>query len=199
MLKLVSMNNFQVLLALSMLIFFSACQKDSNNANHGTMLIQVDSIPQTVTNIDVDNTLLHLEQYTVAGRRLDIRATIGNATLTLSASNWDFQTPPTDGILTKTYDTNTDLHKGPNQICGVHQSIPFCDGGLATYVINGRTFSSQKMDNKPHGAIVITQNNTAKKTISGTFDVLVRDFLQPNAQPIHLTGTFSDVSYKVVP
>lgn len=200
--NLLSMNKFQILLSLALLIFFSACQKDpnpTNNTTQGSMTLSIDGVAQTPTNFSTSNTLLHLEQYGEAARRLDIRATIGNATLILSTSNWDFQNPPTNGMLIKTYDTNTESGTGPNQTCRVNNSITYCDGGLVTYMTNGRNFVSQNIDNEPTGAIVIAQNNTVDKTISGTFDFKVKDFLQPNAQPVHMTGTFTDLPYRVLP
>jgi len=199
MLKLTSMSKFQIVLTLFALIFFTSCQKDPNNNNtvQGSMTIEIDSVSQTPTNFSTNNTLISVEEYGEMGRRFDIRANIGSDQLIISASNWDFQNPPAGGILTKTYDTNTSGGTGPNQYCEVRQ-VTFCDGGLATYISNGTNHVSQSMSSEPTGAITITQNNTVDKTISGTIDVKVIDFIQQNAQPIRITGTFTDLPYRVL-
>jgi len=43
-----------------------------------------------------------------------------------------------------------------------------------------------------------TQNNTADKTVSGTFDFKVNNFAQPTATPKQITGTFTDLPYSVL-
>lgn len=196
------MNKFSILLTLCLLTLFSACQKDSsttpNNTIQGSMTLEIDGVTQTPTNFSTNNTLLRVQEFGETGRRLDIRANVGNDMLIISASNWDFQNPPTDGILIKTYDTNTSGGIGPNQSCTQMSGITYCDGGLGTYTTGGAPMMSQTLSNEPTGSIVITQNNTTDKTVSGTFDFKVKDFTQPTATPTHITGTFTDLPYSVL-
>ncbi|BDS15483.1 DUF6252 family protein [Aureispira anguillae] len=100
--------------------------------------------------------------------------------------------------ITKIYETNTDGASGQHKTCVTNQSITYCDGALATYTTNGKNLVSEKMLNEPFGTITISQNNTTDKTISGTFDFKVKDFFQPTAQPVHMTGSFSDLPYTVL-
>lgn len=191
-----SMSKSQVVFALFLLTFFFSCQPDPNINPGGTMTIEVDGVTQTVTSFN--NTLLSLQQAGEIGRRLDLRASIGSDMLILSASNWDLQNPPTDGLLTKIYDTNTNGTIAPNQTCLVSSGTTYCDSGLGTYMLSGTTYISEDISNEPTGAITISQNNATDKTVSGTFDFKVQNILQSSSQPKHITGSFSNLSYTVL-
>ena len=95
------------------------------------MTIEIDGVAQTTTGFN--NTLISLTQNGEVGRRLDLRANIGSDMLIITVSNWDFQNPPNDGVLTKIYETNTIGNLTTNKVCTTRPTGNFCDGGLGTY------------------------------------------------------------------
>lgn len=197
--KLTSMSKSQIVFSLFLLTFFFSCEKDtstSNNTNPGTMTIEIDGVVQTPTSFN--NTLLSLQQNGETGRRLDLRASIGSDMLIVTVANWNFQSPPTDGIITKIYDTNTNGTVGPNQSCTSLSGGTFCDSGLGTYIASGATFLSATMSSEPTGTITVSANNTTDKTVSGTFNFKVKQFGQSSAQPMVVTGSFSNLLYTVL-
>lgn len=191
------MYKFHVLISLVLFTFIS-CQKESATTNPpaSTMTIELDGVAQTTTGFN--NTLLFLQQNGEDGRRLDLRANIGSNMFILSASNWDFQNPPADGILSKIYETNTVNNTPIYRSCTMRPAGNLCDAGLATYTANGLTYMSGNIAGEPMGSFTITQNNTTDKTVTGTFDIKVVNLIQPSSTPLHFTGSFSDLSYTVL-
>lgn len=193
------MNRFLIAGTLLVMTSFFSCQKESTptpNTNQGSMTLEIDGMAQTITSFN--NTLLFLQQHGEDGRRMDLRANIGSDMLILSVSNWDLQNPPTDGILTKIYDTNTNGNIGSHQSCTMRPAGNLCDSGLGTYIVGGANQMSMNIQNEPEGSITFSQNNTTDKTVSGTFDFMVVHVTQPNAQPVHITGSFTDLSYTLL-
>lgn len=188
-----------ILFSFFLLVLFASCQKESTTTTTTpTMSVEIDGTAQTATNFN--NTLIKVQQNGEDGRRLDLRANIGSDMLIISVSNWDFQNPPTDGILTKVYDTNTTAYGGlgPNKSCTTRPAGNLCDSGLGTYTIGSATWMSENMPNEPRGTITITANDDANKTVSGTFDFKVVEVSNPNNTPKHFTGSFSNMSYTVI-
>ena len=180
-----------LLYALLGLVVFS-CQPDPNDpGSNGKMTVEKDGVSFTIT--EFNNSLLGEQQLTEFGRRLDLRANVDGGTLVISVSNWDFQNPPEDGIITKTYDTNTDF-EGTHEVCKETANASFCDGGMGTYIIGGTNYISEGFNSQPEGEIIITENDPVALTVSGTFDFEVFD-LFGQGDLIHFKGTFTDLKY----
>jgi hypothetical protein len=155
----------------------------------------MDGVAQTATNFN--NTLLVYPQNGSEERRLDLRADLGDDLFIVSVSNWAFQNPPENGIVTKVYDTNVSANggMGPNRVCNSTSSGNLCDAGLGSYMVDGITSMSENLSGEPTGTITITENNAADRTVSGTFDFKVSSMIPPNTTPVHFTGSFTDLSY----
>jgi hypothetical protein len=159
------------------------------------MTVEVDGVTTTTSNFN--NTLLHLTENGEDWRRLDIRTSIdGSNSLILSIANWDAQNPPEDGVVVKTYDTNTNGMGGPNEDCVTIESNTHCDGATATFTYNGTTHVSETMTNEPNGSITITDINTSDLTVSGTFDFKVTNL--QGTQQFEITGNFTNQQYTVL-
>jgi hypothetical protein len=195
------MKIIQIILSLSLLLLFGACQPESTitpNTNSGSMTIEMDGVTQTVTNFDNNNTLIKYQQQGEKGRRLDLRANIGNDMFIITVQNWDVQNPPSDGIVVKNYDVNWIPNTPLYQTCIQGNLANLCDDGLGTYTSGGIDHMSFNLPNEPLGIITISENNDADKTVSGTFDFKVQNLIQPSSTPITFTGSFSDLPYTVI-
>jgi len=185
------MKNWIFISVLALFIF--SCGEDDTETpimNEASMEVIKDGVMFTAT--DFNNTLLEENQGGEIGRRLDLRANVDNGFLIVTISNWDWQNPPENGVLTKSYDTNVD-DIGPNTDCMMTSSFTFCDGGLGTYLINNETFISEGIDDEESGVITITANDATNRTVSGTFDFIVGNFI--TNENITLSGTFSNLRY----
>ncbi|MEM9822806.1 MAG: hypothetical protein AAF985_17125, partial [Bacteroidota bacterium] len=163
--------NFLILISL----FLFSCgsgsdgEDDPGEMMNGTMTVIKDGVSFEIE--ATNNTLLSEVQSGNEGRRLDIRCNVDGGTLFISVSNWDFQNPPVDGILTKTYKTNEQDPSTTNSSCMDVGNFTLCDGALGTYTV-GTTeiYTSEGFDIDEEGTITITGNDPSNKRVSGTFE-----------------------------
>nr|WP_321245582.1 hypothetical protein [uncultured Psychroserpens sp.] len=187
---------FLVLVLITLSIV--SCSSDDGNApssNDEEQSFTVIRDGVTFQGENINNTLIRTTQNDQGARRLDLRCDFDGGTLVLSISNWEFQNPPDEGVVEKSYNTNTDM--GPDTECETIDSITFCDEALVTYLIGNDVYISELNDSDIIGDITIVSNNSQDKRITGTFDVLLRDFNGGEEEVyIEHSGTF-DVSYIV--
>lgn len=185
------------LIFLSCLILsIVSCKKDDpeemKTTNDAVMEVEKNGTSYTIT--DFTNTLLSQPQGGQTGRRLDLRGDVDGGTLILSIANWDWQNPPENGILEKTYDTNEDFEVGPNAQCMDINGGTYCDTGLGTYLVsNSTTYTSEGIEDESFGSITIIENDPSEKTVSGNFDFTVIEFF--TEEKITFKGTFSNLKY----
>ncbi len=181
-------------------LFFFSCGNDDEtspqNADQGTMTVTKNGDTFEIT--EFTNRIIIAEQGGREGRQLSLNCEVDGGSLFVSVSNWDFQNPPVNGIVVKSYPTNEDaFDPGPDTDCIDDPNFTFCDGGEVTYSKDGTTFYSDFLDDDNYrGIITISDNDTDKRTVSGSFDVKIEAF--PPTDPvssISLSGTFSDVKY----
>ena len=108
------MKNVLVFLLLSLCLF--SCGNDdiieNVNTEEGIMEVEKNGVLFTVTSFN--NTLEEVVEEGEVARRLDIRGEVDGGTLFVSISNWDWQNPPANGVLEKSYDTDDTFDVGPN-------------------------------------------------------------------------------------
>ncbi|PKP21494.1 MAG: hypothetical protein CVU05_06640 [Bacteroidetes bacterium HGW-Bacteroidetes-21] len=135
-----------------------------------------------------NNTLVSASQSGQSGNRMDIRGTFdSNKTLILSVSNWDWQNPPTNGVLVKKYDTQV---SGPNADCQTISGTMYCDGALGTYMFGSDYHMTISQD---AGYIEITSCDPTSKKVSGNFYFLASDISETVFDTIQ--GTFTNQVY----
>lgn len=186
------------LLTLVVLAFtiFSCSSDDGDSPSDGTQSFTVIRDGVTFQGENINNTLILTSQGDQEARRLDLRCDFDGGTFVLSISNWEFQNPAADGVVVKSYNTNTDI--GPDTDCETINGSTYCDEALVTYLIDQDVFISELNDNDQIGTITITGNNSEAKTVTGTFNVLLSDFNGgENEVYIEHTGTFNNLSYTV--
>ncbi|MEL6834712.1 MAG: hypothetical protein AAFP77_17075 [Bacteroidota bacterium] len=186
------------LIAILLLAFSCNGDDDPSPSDMSSMTVVKDGETFTIT--DFNNTLLKEEMQGEPGRRLDLRCDVDGGQFILSVSNWDFQNPPEDGIVIKSYASNEDPFDLPaNSVteCMDGGNFTFCDGALGTYIIDNVIYSSEMSDDNFVSIITITENDDANRTVSGTFDIKVQSFGTNPASFIEFTGSFTDLEYTV--
>ncbi len=182
-----------MLLCLGVLLFLPSCKEDEavvEEEEQAVLEIKKDGTDYTIS--EFNNTLVDAEQNGQLGRRMDIRCEVGGGTLILSISNWSWQNPPEDGIISKTYATNSNGYISTNTAC----SGAFCDGGLGTYNFDGGAYFSDGITEEEEGQIIISSNDTEKKEVSGSVDIIVKNFALD--EQVEFKGTFKNLPYTVL-
>jgi hypothetical protein len=181
---------FQCVLVVTLLATLSCSKDETNNTN-----MKVVKNGTTFTTTSVNATFLIAEELGELVRRLDITATIDGGLFTITVSNWDWQNPPVDGIITKKYDTNANVVAGPNTKCKIVGDVGYCDSGLGTYIYKSDIYSSFDLESEENGLITITQNDPGNKTVSGTFEFITSTF---SGEKITFSGTFDNIKYRKI-
>lgn len=181
---------FSLAAIVTLAIQFFGCSKDEETK--ASMSITVDGIAQPVS---ILSTVLVFEaQEDHEGRAMQTTAQSNSNLLTVGISNWDFQNPPINGILQKTY---YDVEEGSlteNADCLEEGDIMYCDGYLITYTVNNETFYSA-MDDEYEGTLTVTKCDVKNKKISGEFSCKL---VSVDENEIIMTGKFQNLSYLVL-
>lgn len=182
---------------LALAFVFTFCG-DDDKASTPQVTFTIDGASQKV---QAFSGILRSEiQYDHEGRALNITA-VGenNKTLSVAVSNWDFQNPPDNGILTGEYDATFDFEEteeeNPYAEClELEDGVTLCDGGLVS-LISGNDFYTSVFDGNTAATITITKCDASKHTVSGTFTAKVAGF--DGVQQYTMTGTFDNLTYIV--
>lgn len=192
------MKRTMFFVALAMLM---ACKKDdpketapatpppAANSCPGAMTLSIDGVSQSVSSYN--NSLIFFEDGDLSSRRMDIRASIGSRMVILTISNMDWQNPPTDGVVVKTY--NADMMSGD---CRAYQGTTYCDGMLGTYMVNDTTVYMTAEGNIP-GYITVTSIDGANTKVSGNFNFSVIDMFN-GTDTMVVSGTFTNQCYTLM-
>jgi hypothetical protein len=119
--------------------------------------------------------------------------------LSIAVSNWDFQNPPDNGILTGDYDAAWDYknsgEENPRANClPLEGGLTLCDGGLVTMHFENDTYSSVFNGNTA-ATIIISKCDPRRRTVSGKFNASVG--LPDGTRQYTVTGSFENVVYTV--
>jgi hypothetical protein len=140
--------------------------------------------------------------YDHEGRTLYITAANGSSImLSIAIANWDFQNPPNNGLVEKTYDATFDYESGSDnefasclELTGNNADVHLCDGALVTYIGESDIYFSA-FDNNTQATVTLTDCNPSKKTMSGTFTAKVQNFSEDD--DFVITGEFKNVKYSI--
>ena len=186
-----------LLILISLIVLASSCKKEDDpdvpEESQGTMTVVMNGVTYEQTKFN--NTLLSETQAGQKGKRLDLRTTLNGGTFVVTISNWDWQNPPKAGVLSKTYDIETE---GYYTQCKDIGDINFCDGALGSYILN--VMKQYMTYDAPYdsatGFIRIDKCDAANKKVSGAFDFVAEDLFEGDTIAFH--GTFKDLVYRVI-
>lgn len=183
------------LLFIITILSFFGCSDDETNSS---MTLTIDGEKEKV--VTINGVLAFEEQYEHEGRGLNLTGVLSNGDyVVVSVSNWDFQSPPTNGVIEKTYYNVFDGGEGMESATCLDLDdgiTSLCDGGLFTYLIEGEAeIYTSAFDEDVNGYIEITDNNSKNKKISGNFDLVVVGI--GNEVEHRMTGSFKNVNYFV--
>ena len=195
------------LLIIAFIILAIACDRTEDDMDTLTpdpvMELQINNRDSIRTITEFSNSLsLFDNQNGQSGRTLRLTCAVDTGVFILNITNLDWQDPPTNGVLIKTYGTNVN---GSSQNISCQTDNPnTCDSAMAEYhtsfisedvdfPIANIHLSEQIMD-APEGTITITEVNSVSGWVSGRFDVRVASILAPSDQ-ITFKGTFSHLNY----
>lgn len=119
--------------------------------------------------------------------------------LSIAVSNWDFQNPPDNGILTGEYDVAWDYetNEGENPLANClsfEDGLTLCDGGLVNLYMENDHYSSVFYGNTA-ASITISKCDPSSRTVSGTFNTKVG--LLDGTKQHTVTGSFENVNYTI--
>ena len=119
--------------------------------------------------------------------------------LTIVVSNWDFQDPPHNGVLSGKYDAAWDYkntgEENPSASCfSLENGLTLCDGGLVTLYTENDVYSSV-FDGNTAATITISKCDVSSNTVSGTFNAKVGPLNGPHLHTVN--GSFENVKYTI--
>lgn len=128
---------------------------------------------------------------------LRIEGMIDEDMISVGISNWDFQEPPDNALLTKEYynifSELDDLAVGEQtETCmRTSSNTQVCEGTLINFFQGDKVFSSYSSE-----AVVITLTKCDGKRVSGTFDITL---ISPHNESEHivLSGSLTDLRYVI--
>ena len=133
-------------------------------------------------------------------RTFSITNWISGVKLYISITNYNWQNPPEEGILVKSYNSNVNGSSEFN-VCGEGQLDDECDKAFLRYSSNsGYPFIESNITNgdvfEP-GVVEITYCDTINKVISGTFDATLTPTFFESGDTTHFSGSFENLPYTI--
>ena len=186
------------LLILTIPFVFTFCDDDDKGSDP-EVAFAIDGVSQNVRGI---SGILRSEiQYNHEGRALNITAVTNDyKTLSVLVSNWDFQNPPDNGILTGEYDATfdyqrTDVENPFGDCLQLEGNVMLCDGGLVS-LISASKFYTSVFDGNTEASITISKCDAPNRTVSGTFSAIISEF--DGVEQFTISGSFTNVKYIVL-
>ena len=171
---------------------------DDDDKNAPQFSFTIDGVAQEV---QITSGILRSEiQHDHEGRALNITAVVkNNKTLSVAVSNWDFQNPPANGVLTGEYDATWDFEnteeENPFANClSLEGGVTLCDGGLVSLISEGNFYTSV-FDGPTDATITISKCDASKRTVSGSFTAKIAGF--DGVHQYTVTGNFENLAYIV--
>jgi len=187
------MKNVLVFLLLSLCLFSCGNDDSIENVNTEEAIMEVEKNGVLFTVTSFNNTLEEVVEEGEVARRLDIRGEVDGGTLFVSISNWDWQNPPANGVLEKSYDTDDTFDVGPNTECLAASNVTYCDTGLGTYLVGTNIYMTGISEEAEAGTITISKNDSNNRTVSGSFEFVSSDLFM--TEEFSFKGTFRNLKY----
>ena len=187
---------FPLYFLLFLIIF--ACDSDDDSMSSSSMVVEKNGVTYSI-----DSYYNSVSKVTENGNTqtyLHIRGGLDDGHLVLEVSNWDWQNPPENGILTKTYDTNNEVRGnnadvGPNTDCTLEDEIFYCDRSEGLFIIGEYTYATAYVEDGDRGRIQILENDTINQTVSGSFEFVTYSYW--TKEYISFDGTFENLEYVI--
>ena len=169
---------------------FFACSDDDDEMQSEEASLSITKNGQTVAFAEGNHSLIY-QDFGVISNSLYLRFEVDGGMLVLAVGNWEWQNPPTDGVLEKSYSTTV---AGTGSSCQIIGGADLCDSGALSYQVGDLLYIGD--DNLKESFIHITDNDGENKIVSGSFDLEVRSF-DDETDIIELNGTFENLTYVI--
>ena len=168
----------------------SGCGDDESPS--ASMTLTIDDVKVKITT--VTGVLIFSDESGHEARTLNLTGVTNHGDyLSIQVTNWDFQSPPVNGLVAKKYYNLFDGEEGIESAdCLEVGDVTLCDAGLVTFMPDAEEeIYTSAFDEDIAGVIEITSSKGKK--VSGTFDVILTGF--SNEVDLHAKGTFKNVGY----
>jgi hypothetical protein len=185
------MKYYIALAVLLKAFVFSGCDDDEEDTGSFTMTVQ-----GTEKNVTVKQATLTVSggQNSSSGQSshtLRIAAMVGEDSIYVGVSNWEFQEPPDNAVFTKDY---YNVFSDNEELC--HQAsgnVVACEGVLIKYMTGDKLFGSYHKDD---ATLILHISKCDGQKVSGTFDITLEN-VYDNEDTKVVAGVFTDLSYTV--
>jgi hypothetical protein len=168
-------------------LLFSACDEDEHE-NHGSFTV---TVQDTETQVFISKATLTVSGGQTAGsgqgsNTLRIAGGVMEDSITISISNWEFQEPPDNAIITKDY-YNEDLCQQ------VSENKNVCEGAIIQYLEGDKIYWSFSKDET---TLILHITKCDGNRVSGTFNLDLEN-VYDNDDKKTVSGEFTDLLYTV--
>lgn len=194
------MKYFVILIALFLAL--GSCKKEpSNNVNPNPpqgVLYVTKMANDTVYYEATDITALFVVDELASKFRntIAVTAKLNGDYFTFNFSCWEFEKPPANGVILRTYDfgsPNQDTIDLPNTTCLQEDGAYYCDLSVATHYLPGGSFNNTAIYEGHAGTLTITQNILKERSISGNFAFKAINAVTEDT--VSYSGSFSGIVY----
>jgi hypothetical protein len=191
------MKRFFIAAVLAVTGILSGCSDDDDK---GSFKLTQDGMEENVS-VKVATLTVHDAETSSTGRAshvLKIEGLVGEDSVKITISNWDFQEPPDQAIHLKNYYNvfmDEELAVGEsNETCmkvAANQNV--CEGAIIFYTKNGKTFYSFSND---AAELIIQITACDGQRTSGNFDLTLEN---PHnlGEKMQISGVFKDLKYGI--
>jgi hypothetical protein len=177
---------------------FSACD-DDDATDTGSFKVTLSGTEKVVTVTKATVTVASGTNSTTDQpyHKLNIEGAVGDDTITIMVSNWDFQEPPDNAVFAKDYYNNEVDHElevgEKTETCMRTASQQMtCEGVLISYLQGDKTYwSFQLID-----TVVLSVEKCDGQRVSGTFDITLANPYDETESMV-VKGTFTNLPYTV--
>lgn len=126
-----------------------------------------------------------------ASHTLRIAGKVNEDSISLSVSNWEFQEPPDNAIITKKY---FNVYSDNEELCRQASSnVRVCEGVLIKYMEGDKLFTTFSKDD---ATIILDITKCDGNKVSGSFDIEMEN-IDDNDETRTIKGEFTDLKYTV--
>jgi hypothetical protein len=167
-------------------IIFSGC--DDDDQNNGSFQI---TVQETETRVSVSKATLTVSGGQTSGsgqgsHALRIAGGVMEDSVSILISNWDFQEPPDNAIITKDYYNEDLCHQ-------VSENKKVCEGAIIQYMEGDKIYWSFSKDETIK---ILHITKCDGNSVSGTFELELEN-IYDNEDKKFVSGAFTDLPYTV--
>lgn len=199
-----------ILLLLCIGIIFISCEKESNEPAPAPPVIEVpevgeasfslfmNGVEQSTADIVGSLVIEDISNWDEENRHMKMKTHIGFNEFLFRVVNYEWQNPPSEGIIKKKYNSNV-IGESEFNSCGEGDFSDHCDRGVLTYSIyQGAYYETRTQPNIEPGVLEITYVDTINHVVSGNFDAKVYEMFELYPDSIHFSGAFENQPYLII-